>query len=105
MIMSPMTTVPSPARGPEGEGVVQVELHQAKPSGKVSPFREGSSIADRSYRGACNDRADARNSHQLSTVHVGACQTFDLIRYSFDAIVEISPVADDVPNDPEHPRR
>ena len=35
--------------------------HQAKPSGKVSPFREGSSIADRSYRGACNDRADARN--------------------------------------------
>src|SRR4249920_3382718 len=71
--------------------------HQAKPSGKVSPFREGSSIADRSYRGACDDRADARNSHQPSTVHVGACQTFDLIRYPFDAIVEISPVADDVP--------
>ena len=79
--------------------------HQAKPSGKVSPFRKGSSIADRSYRGACNDRADARNTDQLPTVHVGACQTFDLIRYPFDAIVEISPVVDDVPNDPEHPRR
>src|SRR6185503_13308998 len=57
--------------------------HQAKPSGKVSPFREGSSIADRSDRGTGNDRADARNSHQLSAVHVGACHTFDLIRYLF----------------------
>ena len=44
--------------------------HEAKPGGNVSPFREASSIADRSHRGACNDRADARNTHQLPTVHV-----------------------------------
>src|SRR6185295_1933523 len=79
--------------------------HQAKPRGKVSPFCKGSSIADRRDRGAGNDRADARNSHQLSTVHVGACQSLDLVCYPLDAIVEIFPVIDDVSDYPEYPGR
>src|ERR1700690_3336898 len=65
--------------------------HQAKPCGKVSPFCKGSSVADRSNHRACNDRADARNSHQLPTVHVGACQAFDLIRYSLDTLMKKVP--------------
>src|ERR1700692_512527 len=55
--------------------------HQAKPVGKVSPFCKGSSVADRSNCRAGNDRADARNSHQLPTAHVGACQARGLLGY------------------------
>src|ERR1700722_2060233 len=61
--------------------------HQAKPRGKVSPFCKSSSIADRRDHGAGNDRADARNTHQLPTVHVGACQSLDLVCYLLDTIV------------------
>ena len=54
-------------------------------SQSTSHLYKGSSIADRRDRGAGNDRADARNSHQLSTVHVGACQNLYLFGDVFDA--------------------
>ena len=60
---------------------------------------------DRSNRRAGNDRADARNSHQLPTAHVAACQVFDLIRYPFDARIEIFPVVDNVSENPDHTGR
>ena len=78
--------------------------HKANPRGKVSPSCKGSSIADRRDRGAGNDRADARNSHQLSTVHVGACQNLYLFGDVFDAPIETAPIAAEVFHDPDHTR-
>src|SRR5262249_14558572 len=67
--------------------------HQTKPCSKVTPFRKGGPVADRSYHRACNDRANARNSQQSPTALVGARQAFDLICYSFDPLIEIFSVA------------
>lgn len=44
-------------------------------------------------------RADARNSHQLRQP---ARQGLDFIRPVFDSIIEMRPVADRVPNNPDH---
>ncbi len=79
--------------------------HQTKPSSKITPFRKGGPIADRGYHRACNDRPNTRNGHQPPTVLVGAGQGFDLICYSFDALIEIFPVVNELSNDPDHTRR
>src|SRR5262249_23624177 len=76
--------------------------HQAKPRGEVAPFSEGGSIADRGHGRAGNDRADARNGHQLPTTDVGLCQAFDLIGDPFDSLIEVAPVVNQVTSDPDH---
>ena len=63
--------------------------YQAQPGGKVPPFCKGSSIADRSDHRACDDGAYARNSHQASAVHVSISQTFNLISYRLDPLIEM----------------
>src|ERR1700674_1257923 len=79
--------------------------HQAEPRCKVAPSCKGNSVADRSYHCACNDRADARNRHQLPAARVAARQGLDLFRHVFDSLIEMRTVADKVLNDPDHAGR
>src|SRR5882724_2679509 len=79
--------------------------HQAKPRRKVAPSCKGNSAADRSYHCACNDRADARNRHQLPAARIAVRQGLDLIRHIFDSLIEMRPVADEVLNNPDHTGR
>ena len=76
--------------------------HQAEPCGKVASVSKGGSIANGSYRRAGDDWADTRNSHQLRTTYVSLCQVFDFISYPVDPLIEIVPVGNEVPGDPDH---
>src|SRR6266566_4081792 len=79
--------------------------HQAKPGSKVTSFAKGSAIADRGHHRTRDDRADPRNRDQLLAAFVSVRQGLDLIRYPFDALIEIFPIGHKVPNDPDHSRR
>jgi hypothetical protein len=79
--------------------------HQAKPGSKVTAFAKGSAIADRSHHRTGDDRANPWNRDQLLAAFVSARQGLDLIGHRFDALIEISPILDKVPNDPDHSGR
>lgn len=74
--------------------------HQAKPGSKVTPFAKGSAIADRGPHRTRDDRADPWNRDQLLAAFVSVRQGLDLIRYPFDALIEIFPIGHKVRNDP-----
>jgi hypothetical protein len=79
--------------------------NQTKPGGKIAPLCKGGSIADSSDHRACDDRACARNSHQPSAAHVSTSQTFNLVRYRFDPLIEMCPIFDQVSDDSDHAGR
>ena len=79
--------------------------HQAKPGSKVTSFAKGSAIADRGHHRARDDRANPWNRDQLLAAFVSVRQGLDLIRYPFDALIEIFPIGHKVRNDPDHSGR
>src|SRR5262249_26821201 len=65
--------------------------HQAEPRGEVSPCRKGGAIADCRHHCAGDDRADARNRHQLPATLIASCQHLDLSCYVIDTFIETPP--------------
>ena len=79
--------------------------YQTQPGGKVAPLCKGGSIADRGDHRACDDRTYTRNSHQPPTAYVSTSQTFNLIRYGLDPLIETRPILNQVSDDSDHAGR
>jgi hypothetical protein len=65
------------------------------------PWSEARLYFCQDYDRSCAGFSEADNERPL----VGAGQAFDLIRYSFDPLIEIFPLVNEVPHDPAHTRR
>src|ERR1700740_3149967 len=78
--------------------------HEAEAGGKGTALGKGGSIGDRSYHRACDDRADARNGHQLAATLAAMCQNFYLFGDVFDTLIKTAPIATEVYHDPDHAR-
>src|ERR1700751_6176770 len=79
--------------------------HQAEPGGKVASFGKGSSIGNGRDHRTRDEGADARNGHQLPATLALARQHFDLLGNLLDALIETSPIAAELLDDPDHAGR
>ena len=75
--------------------------HQTEPSGKVTTLGKRGATANGCYHCAGDDRADARNGHQLPAALGTVCQLFDLFSDVFNTLIEPPPIATEILNNPD----
>jgi hypothetical protein len=54
---------------------------------------------------ARDERANARNGHQLAATFAPMCQLFDLLGNMFDALIETTPITAEILDGPDHTGR
>ena len=74
---------------------------EAAPSGKVTTLGKRGATANGCYHCASDDRADARNGHQLPAALGTVCQLFDLFSDVFNTLIEPPPIATEILNNPD----
>ena len=71
---------------------------KSRPLAKAAPLPNGR------YHGAGDERADARNGHQLAATLAAMRQNLDLIGDVLDTLIKTPPIAAEVFHDPDHSR-
>src|SRR5262245_54945003 len=79
--------------------------YEPQPGAEVASLREAGAIADRRHHGTRDDRANPRHRHHPLATFILFRKRFDLSRHRRNALVQSTPVLDQLGDEIDHPWR